>query len=76
MSLLLQTTLDANGFCCTSGNIDECGVCDGFGVSCDFRVELVVNNSLGADEITNTCVNNLAKQIIIMKEVNTFDVRK
>ena len=30
---------DANGICCPSGKVDECGVCDGTGNSCSMRIE-------------------------------------
>lgn len=30
---------DANGICCPSGLVDECGVCDGTGNSCSVKIE-------------------------------------
>ena len=35
-----STVLDGGGFCCLSGLLDECGVCDGDGSSCQLHVVL------------------------------------
>lgn len=36
-------TLDAGGMCCPSGQLDECGVCDGVGETCSTHLEFVLD---------------------------------
>lgn len=42
------TLLDADGQCCASGAVDECGVCNGMGTSCaiDMSLQLTVSPEL------------------------------
>ena len=37
------SAVDANGICCPSGIVDECGVCDGVGKSCDIALTAYVD---------------------------------
>ena len=39
--------LDAYGLCCTSGAVDECGVCDGDGTSCSLHIRLLLQVTQG-----------------------------
>ena len=42
--------MDASGTCCASGDVDECGVCDGLGKTCNttitFTVQVAENSNL------------------------------
>jgi hypothetical protein len=42
-----SSMLDAYGLCCTSGAVDECGVCDGDGTSCSLHIRLLLQVTQG-----------------------------
>eukprot|EP00210_Caulerpa_lentillifera_P008404 g8016.t1 len=49
-----KTTLDAAGLCCETGIVDECGVCDGLGMTCDFKLAFKTQHRL-----SDICVEDL-----------------
>lgn len=62
--------LDANGFCCASENVDECGVCDGFGMTCDFKLEFSFPPK---KTITYDCVETLMGETLRLKKVRSLE---
>eukprot|EP00210_Caulerpa_lentillifera_P003713 g3546.t1 len=68
---LLKTTLDAAGLCCESGNVDECGVCDGFGASCNFKIAFAIQQN-----VSSLCVQDLVSQTLpLAPEVFDLEIK-
>jgi len=54
-------TLDAGGLCCPSGQLDECGVCDGVGETCSTHVELVLEEDA---ELSEDCLSEFLLPLV------------
>lgn len=54
------SVLDAYGLCCTSGALDECGVCDGDGTSCHLHLRLLLQVQQGTNITDAAAPNNAA----------------
>lgn len=65
--LWLQTTLDAVGLCCNGGHVDECGVCEGYGASCEVQI-LLRKETFPADK---QCILGLIDEALQLREVIT-----
>jgi len=63
-----DSTLDSSGLCCSSGDVDVCGVCDGFGASCGTKVIAIVQTDTIEEESVEQCVAQGITELLELEE--------
>ncbi|CAD7695133.1 unnamed protein product [Ostreobium quekettii] len=71
-----DSTLDSSGLCCSSGDVDVCGVCDGFGASCGTQVIAIVQTDTIEEDRVEQCVAQGIAELLELEEGNdpTVDI--
>ena len=64
--------LDGNGLCCASGDLDECGVCDGDGSLCVSQMEAIIglaDTQISDADLTSCLTRELAEALEMDSQV-------
>lgn len=73
--LAAQESLDASGTCCKSGDVDECGVCDGRGTTCLSRVVFRVSSELDNQDL-ESCIKKWSRRALLDTNVSEFHTKR